>query len=88
MKTIILTCLLLLSDLGYADIGQQIKQKSDEVSYGIVASVAQKEHQTSKRIKLQLEIDMLRNQIATAKNDDKIVLENKLKHLEKLKSQL
>ncbi|EMD2855125.1 TPA: hypothetical protein O7X93_003929 [Salmonella enterica] len=89
MKNIILIYLLLLTGpAAYADIGQQLKQKSDEVSHDIVTSVAQKEKQTSERIKLQLEINTLRNKITPAKPEEKVVLENKIKKLERLKSQL
>ncbi|EAM2342722.1 hypothetical protein U2T19_004875 [Salmonella enterica] len=88
MKNIILIYLLLLTGPAYADIGQQLKQKSDEVSQGIVTSVAQKEKQTSERIKLQLEINVLRNKISSARPEEKVVLENKIKKLERLKSQL
>ncbi|EBF7359348.1 hypothetical protein OFY73_004530 [Salmonella enterica] len=88
MKGIILICALLYTGFAYADIGQQLKQKSDEVSHGIVTSVAQKEHQTSERIKLQLKINILRSKMSTAKPEEKVTMENEIKKLERLKLQL
>ncbi|EBM6149011.1 hypothetical protein MDN04_004231 [Salmonella enterica] len=88
MKNLSFTCLLFIVCFAYADIGQQLQQQSDKTSRGIVANVAEKQKQLLKRIDLQMKIDKTRSDIATAKGEEKNMLEEKLQTLEKQKGKL
>ncbi|EBI7664289.1 hypothetical protein BWL79_24915 [Salmonella enterica] len=88
MKNLSFACLLFIVCFAYADIGQQLQQQSDKTSRGIVANVAEKQKQLLKRIDLQMKIDKTRSDIATAKGEEKNMLEEKLQTLEKQKGKL